>query len=380
MGICNAERWSHAVESLLRDRTAAFARAAELREHLAARSSWSRAAAALLAEPARPGHRSGTRARHVGAVDALEKLAPVVLAFGCGVLLARRKVVPAESAKAFADYAFLFAVPCFLFGNIYRSDLGVLFDWRALTGYAAAACTGAVLIGVLARTAGVRDPRDVSLRIMAAVQVNTAYFAVPVFIMLFGDAAPIFPVLLFQVCVLSLVIISIMEWGRPDRVGSPARRLGSAVSASLLTPVVIACNAGILLNLLPVTVPGVVLDGFAFVGDSASPVALFALGLHLGGSGLKIRGTTREEMGIIAFKCAAMPLITYAVCRHLFGVEGEWLGHLVLIAAMPAPQNLFIFAQRYDVGVDLSAALVIKSSVVALLLLPLWAQWAVHLA
>ncbi|MFD0718270.1 hypothetical protein [Streptomyces globosus] len=47
---------------------------------------------------------------------------------------------------------------------------------------------------------------------------------------------------------------------------------------------------------------------------------------------------------------------------------------------MPAPQNLFIFAQRYDVGVDLSAALVIKSSVVALLLLPLWAQWAVHLA
>ncbi|GAA1581262.1 TIR domain-containing protein [Streptomyces globosus] len=46
----DAERWSHAVEFLLRDRSAAFARAAELREHLAARFSWSRAAAALLAE------------------------------------------------------------------------------------------------------------------------------------------------------------------------------------------------------------------------------------------------------------------------------------------------------------------------------------------
>ncbi|MEF2524708.1 AEC family transporter [Streptomyces sp. CS62] len=316
----------------------------------------------------------------MGAAGALEKLAPVVLAFGSGVFLARRKAVPADSSKAFADYAFLFAVPCFLFGNIHGTDLGALFDWRAVTGYATAACTGAVLIGVLARTAGVRDPRGAALRIMAAVQVNTAYFAVPVFIMLFGNAAPVFPVLLFQVCVLSLVIVSIMEWGRPDRAGSPARRLGSAVSASLLTPVVIACNAGILLALLPVTVPAVVLDAFAFVGDSATPVALFALGLHLGGSGLKVRGTTREEMAVIAFKCAAMPLITYAVCRHLFGVEGEWLGYLVLIAAMPAPQNLFIFAQRYDVGVDLSAALVIKSSVVALLLLPLWAQWAVHLA
>lgn len=41
---------------------------------------------------------------------------------------------------------------------------------------------------------------------------------------------------------------------------------------------------------------------------------------------------------------------------------------------MPTPQNLFIFAQRYDVGVDLSAAVVIKSSVISLLLLPLWLQ------
>ncbi|MDX3236956.1 AEC family transporter [Streptomyces sp. ME03-5709C] len=174
---------------------------------------------------------------------------------------------------------------------------------------------------------------------------------------------------------------SIAPWPAPgqDRVGRPARRLASAVTASLMTPVVIARNAGILLNLLPVTVPEVVLDSFAFVGDSASPVALFALGLHLGGTGLKVRGTSGEEMWIIAFKCVALPLITYAVCRHVFGVEGEWLGYLVLIAAMPAPQNLFIFAQRYDVGVTLSAALVIKSSVVALLLLPLWTQSAARL-
>ncbi|MEV4332796.1 AEC family transporter [Streptomyces sp. NPDC049597] len=314
----------------------------------------------------------------MGAVEALEKLAPVVLAFGCGVLLARRKVVPAESSKVFADYAFLFAVPCFLFGNIYRSDLGALFDWRAITGYAAAAGAAVVLTGALARMSGVRDPRGVALRIMAAVQVNTAYFAVPVFIMLFGNAAPIFPVLLFQVCVLSLVIISIMELGRPDRTGGPGRRLGAAVVASLMTPVVIACNAGIVLNLLPVRLPQVVLDSFAFVGDSASPVALFALGLHLGGTGLRVRGTTVEEMWLIAFKCVAFPLLTFAVCRYGFGVGGDWLSYLVLIAAMPAPQNLFIFAQRYDVSVDMSAALVVKSSVVALLLLPLWMQWVAH--
>lgn len=309
----------------------------------------------------------------MGGAAALEKLMPVVLAFGAGVLLARRKVVPAEASKAFADYAFLFAVPCYLFGNIYAANLSALFDWRAIGGYATAA---ALAVGVLAGAsalAGLRDPRHVALRVMAGVQVNTAYFAVPVFITFFGTAAPIFPVLLFQVCVLSLVVISIMELGRSGPgAGGPAQRLTRAVGSSLVTPLVLACNAGILLNLLSVHVPEAVLDGAAFVGDSASPVALFALGLHLGGIGLDIRGTTREELALIGFKCLVFPLLAWAVCGALFGVRGEWLTYLVLIAAMPTPQNLFIFAQRYDVGVDLSASVVIKSSVVSLLLLPLW--------
>lgn len=311
----------------------------------------------------------------MGGAAALEKLMPVVLAFGAGVLLARRKVVPAEASKVFADYAFLFAVPCYLFGNIYAADLSALFDWRAIGGYAAAAALGVVLVAAASALAGIREPRDVALRVMAGVQVNTAYFAVPVFITFFGTAAPIFPVLLFQVCVLSLVVISIMELGRPGPgSGSTGQKLNRAVGASLVTPVVLSCNAGILLNLLSVHIPKVVLDGAAFVGDSASPVALFALGLHLGGVGLDVRGTTREELALIGFKCLAFPLLAWAVCGVLFGVRGEWLTYLVLIAAMPTPQNLFIFAQRYEVGVDLSASVVIKSSVVSLLLLPLWLQ------
>ncbi|APU43722.1 AEC family transporter [Streptomyces sp. TN58] len=309
----------------------------------------------------------------MGGAAALEKLVPVLLAFGGGVLLARRKVVGAEASKAFSDYAFLFAMPCYLFGNIYAGDLAALFDWRAIGGYAAAAAVAAAVVAATAVARGRREPRAVALRVMAGVQVNTAYFAVPVFITVFGTAAPIFPILLFQVCVLSLVVIALMELGRPDPAeGGPGRRLSQAVGASLATPLVLACNAGILLNLLSVRVPAVALDAAAFVGDSASPAALFALGLHLGGAGLHLRGTTREELALIGFKCLAFPLLAWAVCGLLFGVRGDWLAYLVLIAAMPTPQNLFVFAQRYDVGVGLSASVVIKTSLVSLVLLPLW--------
>jgi predicted permease len=68
------------------------------------------------------------------------------------------------------------------------------------------------------------------------------------------------------------------------------------------------------------------------------------------------------------------PLAVFALCGWVFGVGRPWLDYLVLIAAMPAPQNLFIFAQRYRVDEELSASLVVKSSVLTLLLLPLWVQ------
>lgn len=315
----------------------------------------------------------------MGAVATLEKLVPVLLAFGCGVLLARRKTIPAGSSKVFTDYAFLVAVPCYLFRNIYTSDLGALFDWRAILGYAATAAVAMLAVtGLTLLVLGAREPRGVALRLMASVQGNTAYFGVPVFIMLFGDAAPIFPVLLFQVCVLSLIVLAVMELGRTEREAPVPVRLARAVWGSLTTPVVLACNAGILLNLVSVGVPAVLLDGLSFVGASAAPVALFALGLHLGGTGLSLRGTTWEEAGIIAFKCAVFPLLAWAVCGGIFGVEGHWLTYLVLIAALPSPQNLFIFAQRYEIAVDMSASLVVKSSVLALVLLPVWAAWAAH--
>ncbi|MBC3842605.1 AEC family transporter [Streptacidiphilus sp. 4-A2] len=307
-------------------------------------------------------------------LSVLAKLFPVGLAFGAGVGFARRGVISAEVSKAFSDFSFLFAIPCYLFGNIYTSDLHTLFVWRALSGYVLSAVASMAVVGLVAYLFGSRQPRGIALRIMAGIQVNTAYFAVPVFIMLFGTATPIFSVLLFQVCVLSSVIILIMELGAADPGARPLVRAGRAVWASLTTPMVLACLLGLALNLLAVKVPGTVLDGFSFVGASASPVALFALGLHLGGSGLRVRDTPPEELWLIAFKCVLFPLLTWAVCYTLFGVRGVWIEYLVLIAAMPTPQNLFIFAQRYEVGVDMSASLVAKSSVAALLLLPLWMQ------
>jgi malonate transporter len=306
---------------------------------------------------------------------AFEKMFPVLLVFLAGVVFARKDIIGLASSKAFADFAFLLAIPCYLFRNIYVSKLNTLFQWNAIGSYCFGAMASLVLIGVLAHRSGAGAPRAMAIRMMAAIQINTAYFAIPIFIMLFGNAAPIFPILLFQVCILSTVVVAIMEYGEGQPGKGRLARLGASVRASFNTPVIIACNAAIVLNLLAVPVPPVLLESCSFVGVSASPVALFALGLHVGGSANVLRHTSFEEGALIGFKCMIFPLVTYVVATTLFTVDRTWLAYLVLIAAMPSPQNLFIFAQRYDVEVPMAASIVLKSSIVSMLLLPFWAWW-----
>ncbi|WP_069165551.1 AEC family transporter [Nocardia altamirensis] len=305
-------------------------------------------------------------------VATVGKLAPVALVFGGGVVFARRKIIGADTSKAFSDFAFLFAIPCYLAGSLYSSDLGRLFDPRAIAAYLVTALLGMLAVGFWSRRT--TDARGVALRIMAGVQVNTTYFAIPVFVLLFGDASPIFPIILLQVCVLTVVVIAVMEFGAgQEHSDTPA--LGAAlrgVQAALATPIVVACYLGIAGNAADVPVPRWLLDALSFAGNAAAPVALFAIGLHLGGTGLRLRGAARDEYALIAFKCLVFPSLALLIGKYLFGIGGSWLTYLVLIAAMPAPQNLFIFAQRYDTDVDLAAAIVAKTSLLALLLLPGW--------
>lgn len=313
-----------------------------------------------------------------GSLDTLTKLAPVALVFAAGVVFARRKIIDAATSKSFSEFAFRFAIPAYLLGSLYTADLHRVFNPRALSAYTLTAVAAAALVAAVARARGHRA-RETALRIMAACQVNTAYVAIPVFTMLWADVSPIFPVILLQVCVLTTVVIAIMESAPTDADPLPGTRGGVVAGvrrglwAALTTPVVLACWAGIAANLTKVPVPHCGLDALSMAGAAASPVALFALGLHLGGTGLRWRGATADEYWLVGFKCVGFPLLAWAIAHFVFHLTGPWLAYMVVLAAMPAPQNLFIFAQTYDVDVDLAASAVVKTTLISLILVPVWA-------
>ncbi|MEV0354867.1 AEC family transporter [Nocardia sp. NPDC050697] len=303
---------------------------------------------------------------------AAASVVPIVAVFAGGVIFARRKIIAAADSAVLSEFVFRLAVPAYLFAQLYAADLAVLFEPHSLSVYAATALFAAAVVAAWARFAHRADVRGIALRIMAAVQVNSAYFAIPVLVLFFGDATPILPVLLFQVLVFTMLVVAVMEATTARGGPAPAwRRAAAGAGRSLLTPVVVACLAAVALNAAAAPVPAVLLRSCEFAGAAAAPVALFALGLYLGGVGLRWRGAAPGENTLVAVKCVLFPLLMWAA-MNLAGVPEPWRGSLVLIAAMPAPQNLFTIAQAYDTDVELAAAAVVKSTILALCLLPMW--------
>jgi predicted permease len=61
-------------------------------------------------------------------------------------------------------------------------------------------------------------------------------------------------------------------------------------------------------------------------------------------------GTRRDALVATALKIVLMPVAAYAIGRFLFGLDDHALFVVTALGALPTAQNVFNYAQRYNVG------------------------------
>jgi hypothetical protein len=150
----------------------------------------------------------------------------------------------------------------------------------------------------------------------------------------------------------------------------------SVLRTLVSTPILYAALAGLAVLLTGVHVPMWLADTIEAIGGLLIPLMLMALGNTVGG--LKAHNLRRAfGLGsarlIIAFVAAVG--VSYAL-----GLTGVARGVLVLQGAMPAAVFSYLFAARYDRDADDIAGIVLVSTLLAALTLPLLVSYALWLA
>jgi malonate transporter len=178
---------------------------------------------------------------------------------------------------------------------------------------------------------------------LSASYVNAGNIGLPVASYILGDAALAVPVMLFQLVVMAPIVLTILD---VRTSGSTSWR--KVVLRPLTNPLLIASAVGVVLAVTQWPVPDVVLEPFRLIGAAAVPLVLISFGISLGGQRPLKPGSGRKEVLVAsAIKLAAMPVFAYLLGALVFGMRGHQLFAVVVLAALPSAQNVFVYAQRY---------------------------------
>ena len=139
----------------------------------------------------------------------------------------------------------------------------------------------------------------------------------------------------------------------------------------LLTPMVLAVVAGIVLGLCNVTLPGMVREGLMSIGNCMSPVSMLLSGFVLGSLPLKelLRGWRSYLYG--ALRLLVLPAV-FVIALYLLGVRGMYLLIPGIYLALPVGMNVVVFPTSLGYDTRDNAKMCFVSYGMSIFLLPVW--------
>ncbi len=268
----------------------------------------------------------------------------VVVVILCGVALAHAGVLDSRAQRTLSEVSFYVAVPALMVLTISRVEVGSAM----VANLAASATSLLVTAAVYALVAGLvwrRDAGAVVIGALSSSYVNAGNLGVAVAAYVVGDTGVVVPTLLVQLLLVQPVALVWLDrhTGRGGGAGRVVRRV-------VTNPLTIASGLGVVLAVTGWRLPELVESPVRMLAGLAIPAMLLAYGAALRLSPPVGRSGHNREVALATFlKLAVMPAIAAGVAL-LFRLEGVVLLGVVITAALPTAQNIFLHATRYRVG------------------------------
>lgn len=299
---------------------------------------------------------------------------PIFALIFAGWLARRIGVLGAAATTELNRFVVFLALPALLF------DVTAHAHWSAIwkPGFIGAFGLSSLAIfalTVLIRRGEGRPLADAAVDGLNSGYANTGFMGFPLALVAFGPEAlaPTTVATILTVCAVFAVAIVLIETGL-RREAAAAGQGGArgpvwrTVGRSLLrNPLLVAPALGALVPCLGLALPAPVETFLKLLGGAASPCALVALGLFLAQKRGRQSGQGRVAGLLVGLKLAAHPLLAYGLGRYLFDLPPLLLHVAVLMAALPTGTGPFMLAEFYRREADLTATVVLVSTVLAVL-------------
>ena len=298
-----------------------------------------------------------------------QALVPVCFCVLVGLLAAKLRIFDRERIRPISIYVVTLALPAALFVGTFKFSVHDFAQWRNLVVLFIAMSTTWIAAFLLGRTVlGLTSAESAILGLNASYP-DMAYLGIPVLTTLFS-ATGLLPAILGNIVssfVLIPLTVAFLHRHDPGK-GAGTSTLLQDLRHTVLQPLIWAPMLAIVLVILGVGLPALVASSVGLIGQSASGVALTALGVLLFGLSFRL---DRQVGTVFVLKNLVQPALA-ALLVVFFGLHGPVAEGLVVVLACPCATASAMFASSYRIGEISTAAAVLVSTISSLLTLSIW--------
>lgn len=282
-----------------------------------------------------------------------------------GLVIRLSKVVPEGMFDQLSSLSFHALLPCLLFSNIYSTDLSTAVQPDLLL-YLALWLLGWFLLCYFLYTRAEPDHRRRGAYIQNAFRTNIAVVGVSLAQqMMDGDGVALLSMAIgIMVPMYNVMAVVTLETCRGERVD-----LKKTLAGILHNPLILSCLLGLVCLFLGARLPSSVETAVTSLGNAGSVTTLIALGASFRLDGL-LKNWKPVLFGVlirlvIAPACAVVPAI-------LMGFRGGALGTVLVCIASPTASTSYPMALACGSDHQLTAQLIVTTSLLCSLTLFLW--------
>jgi predicted permease len=282
--------------------------------------------------------------------DIIAVMAPVFLIAALGYGWARAELP--YSGPFITTFMINVATPCLVFATLLR----LRFEAAELATVAGASLACLALCAAVAFTILRLSGHSLRVYLPALIFPNSGNMGMPLCLFAFGETGLGLAVVFFAVlAVAQFTLGPAIAAGRVD------------LRQMVRTPLVHAVALALLLQLSGIALPRWAANTTELLGDCAVPLMLLSLGVAL--ARLRIAGLGRA-LAMSALRLSLGFVVGLTVATVL-GLEGTLRGVVILEAAMPVAVFNYLWAVRYDTAPEEVAGMVLGSTVLSFVTLPL---------
>jgi len=298
----------------------------------------------------------------VGTPSVLASLLPVFLIIICGYGLKKSKFPGDNFWPGAEQIVYYILFPALLFS----SSAGASWEFFSVASMVwAILATMFVMSGLLLLLRPRLTKKDASFTSIFQGSIRfTSYIGLAAAFSLFGDeglylAAVLITVLIPLVNVLSVMVLV--------RYGGQKGGWYWIFTTVIKNPLIIACLAGMLVNLLGWQLPVIVENMTTILGRGSLPLGLLAVGSSLDFSSIKKTGL--EIVYACLLKLILLPLLMWLTCT-LLGVDNLSTAIAVLFAALPGSPLSYVLAKQLGGDTKLMSSIIAVQTGVSMISLP----------